>query len=496
MTTSALMMSTEQQEMQAIKTRLAQLEAMLQAKASGAATSSVGSGSPSGSIYADSPRSTHAGVSGAQYSAPSLARNDSMSAAVPYVYSVNNYASTGKSPVSQLTGSVYSAGSTGDSAMSDGAIPPTSSNFGASPAGDRSLPSLNSLLLGRNGSGSSAANDGRGVNDTSFFDTSLRSGEKRPSGSEGRAQQQQPSGTASTTAGANGSANSGSGATYVQLPNGHVRMEIDSDTEDAALVLEGLAMGGRDSKISVSRLVNAAEGCPSLKGQGGAGTPGSMDAQSAAGAGGEASAASGAAGPDGKRLLDGKGKCSGKEFGQTDILDPGRIGKFEFALNQDKKVDLMLPVAEGGTSRVGDEAYVPRPSGLALSGWQEMRKKLGDKKHATQQDGDAQTADMQQDGDKQNEDSDMQDASVQDRSKAAGTADAAAEDDADGCGNTGAKENTACGAQTNMCKLACENDGLFRLKQGPETLLGWGMGWSWGAAEAKGELTSCRCTIR
>ena len=155
-----------------------------------------------------------------------------------------------------------------------------------------------------------------------------------------------------------------------------------------------------------------------------------MDAQSAAGGGGEASAASGAAGPDGKRLLDGKGKCSGKDFGQTDILDPGRIGKFEFALNQDKKVDLMLPVAEGGTSRVGDEAYVPRPSGLALSGWQEMRKKLGDKKHATQQDGDAQTADMQQDGDKQNEDSDMQDASVQDRSKAAGTADAAAEDDA------------------------------------------------------------------
>lgn len=36
---------------------------------------------------------------------------------------------------------------------------------------------------------------------------------------------------------------------------------------------------------------------------------------------------------------------------------------------------------------------------------------------------------------------------------------------------------------TVPCKLACENRGLLRLKSGPETLLGWGMGWAWSAAE-------------
>ncbi|KAJ9476678.1 Zn(2)-C6 fungal-type domain-containing protein [Pseudozyma hubeiensis] len=36
---------------------------------------------------------------------------------------------------------------------------------------------------------------------------------------------------------------------------------------------------------------------------------------------------------------------------------------------------------------------------------------------------------------------------------------------------------------TVPCKLACENKGLFRLKSGPETLFGWGMGWAWSAGE-------------
>ncbi|GAK62167.1 uncharacterized protein PAN0_001d0365 [Moesziomyces antarcticus] len=36
---------------------------------------------------------------------------------------------------------------------------------------------------------------------------------------------------------------------------------------------------------------------------------------------------------------------------------------------------------------------------------------------------------------------------------------------------------------TVPCKLACENKGLLRLKSGPETLFGWGMGWAWSAAE-------------
>lgn len=36
---------------------------------------------------------------------------------------------------------------------------------------------------------------------------------------------------------------------------------------------------------------------------------------------------------------------------------------------------------------------------------------------------------------------------------------------------------------TVPCKLACENKGLFRLKSGPDTLLGWGMGWAWAAGE-------------
>ncbi|PWZ02521.1 hypothetical protein BCV70DRAFT_143861, partial [Testicularia cyperi] len=33
------------------------------------------------------------------------------------------------------------------------------------------------------------------------------------------------------------------------------------------------------------------------------------------------------------------------------------------------------------------------------------------------------------------------------------------------------------------CRLACQNEGLMRLKSGPETLFGWGMGWAWAAAE-------------
>ncbi len=36
---------------------------------------------------------------------------------------------------------------------------------------------------------------------------------------------------------------------------------------------------------------------------------------------------------------------------------------------------------------------------------------------------------------------------------------------------------------TVPCKLACENKGLLRLKSGPETLFGWGMGWAWAAGE-------------
>lgn len=36
---------------------------------------------------------------------------------------------------------------------------------------------------------------------------------------------------------------------------------------------------------------------------------------------------------------------------------------------------------------------------------------------------------------------------------------------------------------TVPCRLACENKGLLRLKSGPETLFGWGMGWAWSAAD-------------
>ena len=41
-----------------------------------------------------------------------------------------------------------------------------------------------------------------------------------------------------------------------------------------------------------------------------------------------------------------------------------------------------------------------------------------------------------------------------------------------------------CAPITEACRLACRNDGLLRLKNGPETLLGWGMGWAWASGEA------------
>ncbi len=572
MTTQGMMLTVEQQEVAALKARLARLEQAIATKGNSPGGSSMAMelGGSGGGAGADSPRfapppylprgnsSGGHDAADAAAAAAAAAANLGISNGFSVHGSGNNGAAAGgagvspagsgtspassfgyqltnplggnaKSPASVLSGSVYPSNGGGGgggvpyggpSPMTTGLTPGASSmlnDANAGAAGGRSLPSFTNLFgAGRStsvSSGSSATNanagqaamydrrtPGSGADNVGYFDVNADG--RRISG--GSSAQQRAIGASPSSHQQSFSSDSGKasrpslgkegGPRYVQLSNGHVRMEIDSDTEDAALVLEGLAMGGRDardSRISVSKLVNAAEGCPSLSQQQGSvgpdgaragsetrgksATPGGRGASASVGAGdGDSSSrrhssASAAAG--------GEGEKNAKE---SDILDPGRMGKFECISNMDKRVDIMLPIAKGGTTRDSDEPFEPRAPGTALTGWQEMRKKLATRANA------ASASESPADAAKTPADAEGTPAEADART---GEDKTDAEDDDDRCMPAVLSDKLSGGGATNVCKLALNRETLFRIKQGPETMLGFGMGWAWSVATAEFEYT-------
>ncbi|KDN52482.1 hypothetical protein K437DRAFT_254264 [Tilletiaria anomala UBC 951] len=642
MTTAPMVSGAEMQEMQAIKARLAQLEAALEAKAAAAVAATGGGRLSTPSSAGASPAAAYHSNGGKQPGSPGIfptqlqhpqqqhqppQRSGSQTSMAGQIYPTHNMTSTVRSPVSALTGSIYSNSVSSSSVAAQPLVTPapgyaqmtdvyhpTSAHLGTSQP--HALPPFNNLFgrapatvaTATTGPGaiSSAAPgvaDRRGPNDTSFFDSyssgsllgsasgagrrstntaggvsgasnngvagwsayrrSAPLGELAPGStaaaslSSSSSSSSNSSNSSSTAQGAPNVTHSGlsthaegtgaagctssiaGGPSYISLPNGHVRMEVDSDTEDAALVLEGLAMGARDlrdSKLAVSKLVNAAEGCPSLRTSTGsqrdAATPATARAGGEAGGGAAASkasksvtrnssnqsiaaesalrsaAAAPAAGtcagtddddkmpdvttPGGRAAWQRKvercaadSKAGKLEIQHTDILDPRRMGKFGKFVECDKRVDIMLPVAEGGTSRETDEAFVPHPPGQALTGWPISGRKDTKMGDVTLSSGSVQAA---CDGrEAKGGDADMHELS----------ADSTTGIKSDSRDKADARDGGAesCGAKTMPCRLACENHGLFRLKQGPETLLGWGMGFAWGAAEAAGEYKTIKGSL-
>ena len=288
-------------------------------------------------------------------------------------------------------------------------------------------------------------------------------------------------------------------------------MEIDSDTEDAALVLEGLAMGG-GSKLGGTKNANTQSpvSCNTAGVPNGdqltqdtkrspekesttmsiTGSPAVISPQAGASPVKQESSSSGA---DGNR-------CPGNPE-TSDILDPRRMGRFDQAMEFDRKVDLMLPVAEGGTSRDADEIFVEQAPGNPLIGPVAFdQSKADDERRARQ-------AGKEANSTAKDANSTAKDAAVGDSKEGIITSDSAptetiathavqlsgnVDDDVEMQETNVASDNPEqdrgnCGATTKPCKLAMSNQGLFRLKQGPETMLGFGMGWAFGAAEAIGD---------
>ncbi|EST06430.1 Zn(2)-C6 fungal-type DNA-binding domain protein [Kalmanozyma brasiliensis GHG001] len=201
------------------------------------------------------------------------------------------------------------------------------------------------------------------------------------------------------------------------------RKEMDSDTEDAATVLERLAMDGSSN----SRWAKATNGCPTQN-----------------------AASRGAA----------EGKSEHCERMQQEVDSREATGeKFELCLQRDKEFDLMSidKHAVGGVVSVPSEGQ-QGPTEMLLppvSRAPDLDAGANGQPPCACRDPDA-------DGTTSNGHDHTQD-------------------------YTCLKQNEPVSKEpspiTVPCKLACENKGLLRLKSGPETLFGWGMGWAWSAAE-------------
>ncbi|TKY90724.1 hypothetical protein EX895_000722 [Sporisorium graminicola] len=219
------------------------------------------------------------------------------------------------------------------------------------------------------------------------------------------------------------------------------RKEMDSDTEDAATVLERLAMDGS----SEPRWSGASGGCPTLQGATNMATDQKFE------------------------------RCLQKEKEmEAQTLATG--DKFERCLQRDQEVGLMAldDAASTCPSQVSEETPASVVS-LPTSGQAAPAGMLLPPLSA------APDLDARADG--------------QPPCACRGTSDDTYNPTSDGSPHKhDHTENYACLKKnepastepspiTVPCKLACENKGLFRLKSGAETLFGWGMGWAWSAAE-------------
>ncbi|CCF54242.1 hypothetical protein NDA14_006344 [Ustilago hordei] len=224
------------------------------------------------------------------------------------------------------------------------------------------------------------------------------------------------------------------------------RREMDSDTEDAAMVLERLAMdGGPDS-----RWVKGADGgCPSLKS-----APGTANNHELA---------------TGQKFEH----CLQKEK-EAEMGGPAVVERFERCLQKDKEVGLMsldqaAPSAcpnESASSAIpistsGGHGYVATALPLSTAVSDVDETSIGQPPCACRTPRDDDSGNSSQ--------------SIQ-------------------RGNTDHTNDYKClknneplskepSPLTEACKLATSNTGLLKCKSGPDTLFGWGMGWAWAAAE-------------
>ncbi|SPO21086.1 uncharacterized protein UTRI_00563 [Ustilago trichophora] len=228
------------------------------------------------------------------------------------------------------------------------------------------------------------------------------------------------------------------------------RKELDSDTEDAAIVLERLAMDGP----SVSRWINADGDCPVQKAAAGGCPSGGADDL--------------ATGQEFERCLQ---KEKEAEMGGTATGE-----RFETCLLKDKQVGLMNlddshSVAALSHPSQSPPSVVPLsasghqgPSGMLLPPLSSVQD-IDDKSdglppcacRAPHDDDSGHTSESTQRGHDHTQDH--------------------------ACLKNNEPLSTEPSPITVPCKLACKNEGLLRLKSGPETLFGWGMGWAWSAAE-------------
>ncbi|CBQ67905.1 conserved hypothetical protein [Sporisorium reilianum SRZ2] len=217
------------------------------------------------------------------------------------------------------------------------------------------------------------------------------------------------------------------------------RKEMDSDTEDAATVLERLAMDGP----SDSRWSNASTGgCPTLNG-----------------------ASNMATGQKFERCLQKEKEMEAQNLATGD--------KFEKCLLKDQEVGLMsLDEAADSCPSQASELFPASAVSLPTSG------QAGPTGMLLPPLSSAPDLDARADG--------QPPCACRGLSDDA-TSDAAAHKHDHTEDYACLKKNEPVSKEpspiTVPCKLACENKGLFRLKSGPETLFGWGMGWAWSAAE-------------
>ena len=211
------------------------------------------------------------------------------------------------------------------------------------------------------------------------------------------------------------------------------RKEMDSDTEDAATVLERLAMSEPSWK-------KASDACPTQQGASNLATGQKFE------------------------------RCLEKEK-QMEMQDVATGDKFETCLKKDKEIGLMSidDASSSPSSHRASQPSVQTPASvvsLPTSGHHGAAGMLLPPLSS------APTLDARTDGlppcacRAPNEDNDGHDHTSN-----------------YSCLTKNEGESKETSPITVACKLACENKGLMRVKSGPETLFGWGMGWAWSAAE-------------
>lgn len=222
------------------------------------------------------------------------------------------------------------------------------------------------------------------------------------------------------------------------------RKELDSDTEDAAMVLERLAMDGENDQ----RWVKGVDGCPTLKS-----APGTANNHKV---------------PTGHKFE----RCLQKEK-EAEMGGPAVVERFERCLQKDREVGLMS-IDDAAPSACPNEVSADvlplsasdsqPPSGMllppAIAVHDIDEASAGQPPCACR---------APSDHDSGNSSETTQTGNYR--------------RDPDNCLKNNEPLSKEPSPITEVCKLACSNQGLLKCKSGPETLFGWGMGWAWPAAE-------------